>query len=185
MAQGPTTPKEWAEAGGGCVILLVILVAAWWFLWPEPAPVTLATSDSQVKAVAHTGTSLTIDVELREHHTNQARMLAVAAVMQSITEALQAGAPDAGNKPETLLVRFTMPTIDRLGNETRSGLLNLQFIVADLKKANVDNLAPVGILNLATAVNRTTGLGRDVASSFCAEPTWANAADAFCRQADR
>lgn len=144
---------------------------------PEPAavpapevaapPVSIASADKAIQSVVAEGDTLVVTAKLSTAWNAQQYVDFAALTVQAVGKAMQAGAPEAAASQKIRFV-FLVPSTDRLGNETTSGLGAMVFDASDLRAAHFENLSLDRTLNLATVV--VPGIqGREAIGLWCSE----------------
>jgi hypothetical protein len=88
-------------------------------------------------------------------------------VAEKIGRTIKAGDAGIGPQAAELNIQVRVTTMDNLGNDRQGNLMWLTLPIADLKRANYDNLGAPGTLNLATTVEPSAILGRDLVARWC------------------
>lgn len=174
---GLTTKARSAMAVVGCFLLFGIAGAMLPPVTSAPAAaqapeaatpsVSIAGADKAIQSVVSEGDTLVITAKLSTAWNAQQYVDFAGLTVQAVGKAMQAGAPEAAASQKIRFV-FFVPSTDRLGNETTSGLGAMVFDASDLRAARFENLSIDRTLNLATVV--VPGIqGREAIGLWCSE----------------
>ena len=113
----------------------------------------MRNADETISQVSVQGDTVTVSSDLKQATNGEAYVFNMGTVVEAIAKAVQSGrANDVGQGAATLVVDFSAPAIDRLGNTHQAQFMTMVFSVSDLRTANYKTLQVAGTLNLTSTV---------------------------------
>lgn len=178
-----------AKLAIGCGLLIAAVAAVAFVISviaageKAPPPPVSVSAVRDVRAVSVSAGYMTVDVHIPAAMDGAHFVSQAAATAAAVGKAIQAGAKEDAPPLDRLLIRYSVPGNDRLGNDVQVGLMNVEFAAADLRQAKFAKLSDARVLGLATDVNVTSSSGRGAITSWCGDADNLDAARAFCGDA--
>lgn len=147
---------------------------------PEQGPTSIVAADTAVTNVEVSFMNVFVTVDLSEAASGSNAIAEAGIVAEKIGKAVKAGAKELTSDSKFVVLLVTVPTVDRLGREDRTRILQLRYAVADLKAANYENLGAAGTLSAAQEATISHNLGAQAVKAFCEDRTFFAGSRGFC-----